>query len=172
MNHSNLYNIKMGPKFMSNLFHIPLIPFTVIPREMPWPSTRRVRFVPDLLLSVGFGPILFSPTRCFCYYTIHWLPFPVDTNFFIILFLDHQSTYVWILHLVSIPDICHVQYWMHQDFVVVLPLTSSTCYVEDSIHCLSIIYSSILGRRPVFFFLLGLCTRRGKIWFHNSSGIS
>jgi len=43
--------------FMSCL----LAPATVSPMGMPWPSTRRLRFVPDLRLSVGFGPVLFSP---------------------------------------------------------------------------------------------------------------
>ena len=35
-------------------------------------------------LSVGFGPVLFSPKRCFCNNTIHSLPFPIDPSFFMV----------------------------------------------------------------------------------------
>ena len=54
-----------------------LIPSTHTPSGTPLPSTRILRFVPDLALSVGFGPVLFSPKRCLCDNAIHSLPFPV-----------------------------------------------------------------------------------------------
>src|SRR5712691_3061526 len=47
--------------FMSCL----LAPSTHTPSGTPLPSTRILRFVPDLALSVGFGPVLFSPRGAF-----------------------------------------------------------------------------------------------------------
>ena len=63
--------------FMSCL----LAPSTDTPSDTPLPSTRILRFVPDLALSVGFGPVLFSPKRRFCNHSIHSLPFPIDPSF-------------------------------------------------------------------------------------------
>src|SRR6188472_900759 len=66
--------------FMSCL----LAPSTDTPSGTLLPSTRILRFVPDLALSVGFGPVLFSPKRCFCNHAIHSLPFPIYSSFCIV----------------------------------------------------------------------------------------
>ena len=66
--------------FMSCL----LAPSTDTASGTPLPSTRILRFVPDLALSVGFGPVLFFPKRCFCNHAIHSLPFPINPSFFIV----------------------------------------------------------------------------------------
>ena len=60
--------------FMSCL----LAPATVSPMGMPWPSTRRLRFVPDLRLSVGFGPVLFSPKGGLGDRRVNRLPTPLQ----------------------------------------------------------------------------------------------
>src|SRR5438874_12543887 len=53
-------------------------PATATPRGTPRPSTRMLRFVPRLLRSVGLGPVLFPPARCFGHRAIHRLIGPLD----------------------------------------------------------------------------------------------
>src|SRR3972149_6359228 len=67
--------------FISCLF----APSTASPTGMPLPSTRRLRFVPDFRLSVGLGPVYFSPERRFGHRSIHRLPLPVKPFLRVIL---------------------------------------------------------------------------------------
>ena len=59
--------------FISCLF----APSTTSPTGMPLASTRRLRFVPDLRLSVGFGPVDFSPKRRLGHRRVNSLPPPI-----------------------------------------------------------------------------------------------
>ena len=52
-------------------------PETASPTGVPLPSTSMLLFVPDLALSVGFGPVLFPPEGGFRHRRVHRLPLPV-----------------------------------------------------------------------------------------------
>jgi len=56
-----------------------LAPSTAKAMGMPSPSVNKLRLVPDLPLSVGLGPVPFSPQRGLVYRPIHGLPFPIQT---------------------------------------------------------------------------------------------
>jgi hypothetical protein len=45
---------------------------------MPLPSVNKLRLVPPLARSVGFGPVFFPPERGFGHRSVHALPTPVD----------------------------------------------------------------------------------------------
>lgn len=55
-------------------------PATASPRGMPRASVRRLRLVPRLARSVGFGPVFFPSERCFRHRAVHRQPVPVDPD--------------------------------------------------------------------------------------------
>ena len=134
---------------------------------------KKATFVPDLLLmSVGFGPVLFSPSGAFVIAPSIDCHFQLIPNFLSYNFKPSIPTFVWIYHLFSIPEIYHVQYWMHQDFFVVV-LSSDiqyVLYIEDIV--VIAFLSSILGRPICFFLHFVFGNKRRIILFHNASGIS
>src|SRR3984957_4195056 len=57
-----------------------LAPATVMPMGIPPPSVCTLRFVPDLLRSVGFGPVISPPERRLGHAAVHALPTPVHAH--------------------------------------------------------------------------------------------
>src|SRR6476659_8920001 len=66
-----------------------LAPLVAIPRGMPLPSVNRLRLVPSLARSVGFGPVFFPPERRFGHRAVHALPVPVDSFQVVVLQQRH-----------------------------------------------------------------------------------
>ena len=54
-----------------------LAPSTLTPMGIPFPSVNRLRLVPFLPRSVGFGPVPLPPERSLCHGSIHCLPLPI-----------------------------------------------------------------------------------------------
>src|SRR5712692_8405667 len=73
----------------SNRWSLRFAPATTTPSGTPRPSTRRLRFVPRLLRSVGFGPVLFPPERCLRHRPVHRLIRPLNLPQFVV-FLQAQ----------------------------------------------------------------------------------
>jgi hypothetical protein len=57
---------------------------------MPLPSVNKLRLVPPLARSVGFGPVFFPPERGFGHCPVHALPTPVDALQVIVLQKRHR----------------------------------------------------------------------------------
>ena len=60
-------------------------PLVVMPKGMPLPSVNRLRLVPPLARSVGFGPVFFPPERGFGHGPVHALPTPIDALQIVVL---------------------------------------------------------------------------------------
>jgi len=67
-----------------------LAPLVVMPNGMPLPSVNKLRLVPPLARSVGFGPVFFPPERSFGHCSVHTLPTPVDAFQVIVLQERHR----------------------------------------------------------------------------------
>ncbi len=56
-----------------------LAPSIASPNGIPYPSVRRLRFVPFFARSVGLGPVFFPTERGLAHRTVHREPLPVNT---------------------------------------------------------------------------------------------
>ncbi|AFU57847.1 hypothetical protein Ngar_c09050 [Candidatus Nitrososphaera gargensis Ga9.2] len=117
-----------------------LAPSTTTPMGTPLPSTRRLLLVPDLALSVGFGPVLFSPEGRFCHHAIHRLPFPVDSFLYVVF---QQALDPHAPEHTSLPPLLEpVKYGGRcaQAARERVPLAASTQDVEDGTHCFPVVH--------------------------------
>lgn len=83
---------------------------TVTAIGTPLPSTSKLCFVPDLALSVGFGPVLFPPKRSLCHHTLSIANHcPIQSLSFHHIPTDHPPTFAEI-HTIVLPFLKSVMY--------------------------------------------------------------